>query len=102
MVKEGKRKEGGKGEWERREGGREGQVKTCLYVCVHARVCSVTWLCFKKAQETKEVSAEKGKPRLWVVMEKAGRLLRCQVSKVCGGRCRTGLNSVSDGKKCYL
>lgn len=33
----------------------------------------------------------KGTPRLWVVTEKAGRLLWRQISEVCGGRTRTVL-----------
>lgn len=72
-----------------KEKGRE-EIKTCPM-----RVCCVLWhviLLQEGTQETKEESnSVKGMPRLWVVTEKAGRLLWCPIFEVCGGRTRTVL-----------
>lgn len=89
------------GEKGRREGGTSKDVP--LHVRARARGLCHRIVLPEVAQETKEVSAVKGRPRLWVVTEKAGRLIRCQMFKVCGGRGRTVLNSVSQGKgkNCY-
>ena len=80
--KRGGEKEGRRGGWE--EGGRGGQkdrrreeIKTCPSVCVLPEVA-------QKIME--KVSSVRSAPSLWVVTEKAGRLLRCQIYKVCGGR----------------
>ena len=67
---------------EQKERGNE-NLPFCVCACVPCHMDLLP----EAAQEIMEkVSPGKGTPSLWVVTEKAGRLLWCHIFKVCGGR----------------